>query len=209
MIIFPKTLCVLFSGRAGVGKTTSALHLGNYLMNEFKLSGGIVSIAHEVKQLAKVGYGWDGIKDSKGRKLLQDVGRVGREYNEDIWISKALKKIETVSEFPPDFFIFDDWRFLNEKIAIEKTYMYHIITIRIEAPTREILAGTSSYNDISEVSLPPITLGDKPGVYDGSLVGYDYAINNVGTFDDLYDALESLINVEVWNLNINKEEQWK
>ncbi len=74
-----KVLCVLFSGKAGVGKTTSANILYK-IMSKNNLEVEIGSFAIGVKSTA-LHMGWDGEKDAKGRKLLIDIGMAGREYN--------------------------------------------------------------------------------------------------------------------------------
>ena len=46
-----------------------------------------------VKAVAKF-MGWNGEKDTKGRKLLQGIGNLGREYDNDAWIELLIKGIE-------------------------------------------------------------------------------------------------------------------
>jgi hypothetical protein len=74
----------MVSGRAGSGKST----FSNYCIDYLKSLGHratLVPFAKGVKRTAKDCFGWDGKKDRKGRKLLQDIGLVGRAYNENLW----------------------------------------------------------------------------------------------------------------------------
>lgn len=163
-----RTVFVLISGKAGVGKTT----LGEYLTKKLSSIKGITvlhtAFAYPLKRIATSVFGWDGNKDSKGRRLLQVIGtEAGREYNENIWVKKTLDFALTSSIFPPNFVIIDDWRYPNECTYIEDQKVHDVITIRVEAPNREILKGTPEYNHISETSLPD---------------GY----NDLGSWNDLY-----------------------
>jgi len=105
-------------------------------------------------------------KDERGRKLLQDVGKIGRDYDENIWCRKLFQYLEYKYVIPLDVIIIDDWRFINELNYIKDLEGYSAYTVRIYAPNREILKNTKAYNDISEISL-----SDDPLVY-------DYWINN-------------------------------
>lgn len=97
------TKTIGFTGLAGSGKT--------YAATWFRLrtgKGSVWSFAAEIKAIAK-SMGWDGVKDDRGRKLLQDVGMAGRAYDPWTWVSKM----------PTDQpIIIDDVRFLNEAEAI-------------------------------------------------------------------------------------------
>jgi hypothetical protein len=90
------------TGFAGAGKSYSA--------NWFKLrtGGEIWSYAAEIKSIAKA-IGWNGEKDARGRKLLQDLGSIGREYDRQCWVDLM----------PTDRpLIIDDLRYINEAAAI-------------------------------------------------------------------------------------------
>ncbi len=90
------------TGLAGAGKT--------YAATWFKLrtGGEIWSFAAEIKCIAET-MGWNGEKDTRGRKLLQDLGSIGREYDRQCWINRM----------PTDRpVIIDDLRYINEAAAI-------------------------------------------------------------------------------------------
>lgn len=90
------------TGLAGAGKT--------YAATWFKLrtGGEIWSFAAEIKRIAAT-MGWNGEKDARGRKLLQDLGSIGREYYRQCWVDLM----------PTDRpLIVDDVRYINEAAAI-------------------------------------------------------------------------------------------
>jgi hypothetical protein len=109
------TKTIGITGLAGAGKT--------YAATWFKLrtGGEIWSFAAEIKSIAKA-IGWNGEKDARGRKLLQDLGSIGREYNRQCWVDLM----------PTDRpVIIDDLRYINEAAAIRSVGG---IIIRIERP---------------------------------------------------------------------------
>lgn len=101
-------LIVGFTGKAGSGKTTVAK----------AATRKVFSFAGYLKEIAKE-LGWKGEKDKKGRRLLQHLGDVGREYMPNIWI-KALHD-EILYQLMDDkyygdisIYSIDDVRFDNE-----------------------------------------------------------------------------------------------
>ena len=132
------TLCI--SGKAASGKTTAAQVIcEEFLAESFAFGDGVKRVALEL--------GWDGKKDTRGRKLLQDIGRVGREYSSDLWVNKSIQQAKSYAPWPKDSIcIFSDCRYPNE-IARVKQEMYNVITMRIERDDVELL------KDDSETSL--------------------------------------------------------
>lgn len=152
--LFSKPLVILISGRAGVGKSTFARLLkSEFEKKELGIGISINSLALGVKASALNYFGWDKKKDVKGRKLLQSIGYIGREYDEDVWVQFLLSHLGYI--YFPNIIIIDDWRFPNERKFFEiRNDKYNLFTIRIEVLNREILKGTEEYSDISETSLP-------------------------------------------------------
>lgn len=94
------------SGVAGAGKSTIAK----------AITRNVISFGTPIKKIATQHFGWDGVKDIKGRRLLQVLGtESGRAYNTNIWIDKTIKKYKEKSE---ELVIVDDVRFDNEIQAI-------------------------------------------------------------------------------------------
>lgn len=178
-----KTKVILFSGKAGTGKTTSANILKSLVDDHFILVD-IDSFARGVKEAATK-LGWDGNKDATGRKLLQDVGREGRERDPNTWVDQVISR--SLHPIPKDVVIIDDWRYPNELKRLRNNKMFDVISIRINAPDREILNGTSEANDSSETALP--CENDKEM--------YDFFIDNFYGMDELelelIDVMEKIL----------------
>lgn len=179
--LFPKITIILVGGKAGVGKTTAANFINSYLDKEVTSYSYIGSFALGVKQIATM-IGWDGVKDAKGRKLLQDVGNLGREYDKDTWINYLLNYMkENIPEELLDIIIVDDWRFPNEaEYFLSQPELYKVFTISIKAPQREILKGTREWKDISENSL-------------NNYKFFDYIINNNKDLEGFKEDVEGVL----------------
>ena len=159
-----KTTIILLSGKAGTGKSFFA----EKLRLAFECRGYNVELQHfasVLKSIAKQYFWWNRVKDEKGRKLLQHLGDVGREYDKDVWVKNLIElKLLTSPKYPQDIIIIDDWRFPNEYQYIKDNLNYSVYTIEVVAPDRAILQGEAA-NHISETSLDAFD-------------GYDFIINN-------------------------------
>jgi dephospho-CoA kinase len=94
-------------GLAGSGKDTAAMALIAHGWRR-------MAFADHLKELAR-SFGWDGHKDERGRKLLQDLGMAARAYNPNFWINKAYYGLTAVhSNFSKIPRVWTDVRFQNE-----------------------------------------------------------------------------------------------
>ena len=180
---FGRTVCILLSGKAGVGKTTSAQILKD-IYSKRGLNVENFSFAAGVKAEARR-MGWNGEKDEKGRKFLQEIGKVAREYDKDCWAKITFDGlIMNSNDYPFDVVIIDDYRFPNEGNFVRNSPLYHVFEVRVFAPNREMLKGTENYLDVSENSLPEVgTVG----------ANYFSFIDNCTTMDDLYEQCGKLV----------------
>lgn len=72
----------------------------------------VLPFAEPLKRLAREEFGWDGVKDAKGRLLLKTLGtEAGRAYDLDIWLKKWAKRAHGSDA---TVIIADDVRFDNE-----------------------------------------------------------------------------------------------
>lgn len=102
---------IAFAGLAQSGKTTAA---------NFIPGVKILSFADPVKQIALSSFNWDGIKDEKGRRLLQVIGtECGRAYDNDIWINKMREQIKIYTPLY-NVIAIDDCRFDNEPELVKE-----------------------------------------------------------------------------------------
>jgi hypothetical protein len=181
--VLSKPVVILISGKAGTGKDTFANILVEELQNcQYKAI--VDHFAFAVKQAALEYFGWDGNKDAKGRLLLQNIGRIGRLYDPCTWAKELLSRIDrTLNLAQIDVLIIPDWRFPNEKKFIEMTDLFQILTVRMIAPTREIIAkDTPEYLDTSETALDSNTFNIEV-----------FNTENV-TLDDLRKFCKELVN---------------
>lgn len=175
-----KTVVVLISGLAGAGKTTLADLLEEKLCAIKDLRIARQSLASPIKFVAKLAFGWDGQKDERGRKLLQHLGQVGRDYNIDNWCELLLKNLDNSDEmFPPNFVLIDDWRFPNEAEFFSRNLTLDAVGIRVFG--RGGLEGALG-QDATETSLPTTI----PGYY-------DFDIDNSGTIEDLETKIGEIV----------------
>jgi hypothetical protein len=144
-------------GLAGSGKDTAAkalIKLGYYRM----------AFADELKQLA-FEFGWNGEKDEDGRRLLQELGMIGRRYSPNIWIKHVAYRI--APKGPP--IVFTDVRFQNEADFVRSKGG---IIVRIVRP------GIISGNHESELKQ--------------SEVAADIEIVNDGSIEDLHNKIRNI-----------------
>lgn len=174
----------MVSGRAGEGKTTFS-DLCIEILAEHDITSDKVPFAQGVKDTASF-MGWDGEKDDKGRRLLQQIGNTGREYNIDLWAQQAVESIEADSNSFDVVFI-DDWRFMNEGTKVVLNAYPTALKLRIIRPKEfHTLYGSVLYNDPSETGLPEA----------GSVEGfnfYDRLIRNKDGLDGLREEAEGFV----------------
>jgi hypothetical protein len=154
-------------GLAGSGKDTAASILCA------NLNYKIASFATELKRTCLF-LGWDGEKDARGRKLLQDVGMAFREYSEDIWVELTCNKL-----LPNVPHVFSDVRFINEAEYIKNKL--NGILIRI---IRNDLMLTETHEHISESGQAEIPV--------------DYVILNDGSIDELQQKILQIVEEEIY-----------
>lgn len=192
-----KTVVLLISGLARAGKTTMAEMLNKKLDMYLSITKTLYSFSSPIKYLARKFFGWDGNKDDKGRKLLQDLGGVGREYDEDIWVKHMFQVLEKAQMFPFNFVIVDDWRFPNEYGTLRKNPLLDVVTIRVFG--RGGLDGDAA-NDVTEISLPETIIEDLTNSVeytwsDGNKASeiYNFVVNNCGDLELLEHKLDLVL----------------
>lgn len=161
-------------GKAGSGKDTAAYYLSKLLPNKVQR----YAFANKLKQVASM-MGWDGKKDTKGRKLLQDLGTIGREYIKDIWVDYVIVQILLDS---PKIAVITDVRYPNEIYRLEnffnKVYTIRVIGRQYDLGLNGQHSSENSLNDFLE----------------------DITLDNSGTKEELQERIKSLITTYHWGL---------
>ena len=114
---------LLLSGKAQAGKDTFADSIQCLGFHKY-------SFAKALKDEAIAG-GWNGIKDFRGRILLQELGSVWRHYEPEHWIRRLQESITH------DLVAITDCRYRNEISLMQRWgYQngYNVTTVRIERP---------------------------------------------------------------------------
>lgn len=88
---------VCISGKARHGKDTLATMMKRVLEDTYGKSVLIIRYADQLKFILREYFGWDGIKDERGRALLQYVGTdLARNADPNIWVEYVMKFIEVL-----------------------------------------------------------------------------------------------------------------
>jgi dephospho-CoA kinase len=158
-----------FAGKMQVGKTTAA----DYLVRRH----GFVkyALADPIKEIATTGFGWDGAKDERGRRLLQEIGTVGRNYDAEMWLQPLDARLER--EDPPRAVV-DDVRLAREVAFLDRR---GFTAARIDRPVEPVFAPSSSDQSGHETE---VELDE---------VAFDVTIDNSGTFEQLFAQLDALV----------------
>lgn len=159
-----KAIDVGFIGLAGSGKDTAAMALIAHGWRRKAFADHLKALAYS--------FGWNGNKDVKGRKLLQDLGMAARSYNENFWIDKAYEGMATVSEnFAKIPRVWTDVRFENEAEFVRKRGG---IIIRVKRP--ELLSNDQHASEQMQFDIQA-----------------DYEVINGGTIPELHEQILNIL----------------
>jgi len=150
------------SGKQRVGKDTVASYL--------TLRYGFVRLANAdyLKKISKK-VGWNGQKDEKGRKLLQHLGVIVRDYDPNFWVNYVMKQMKKLEKQGEQKFVITDVRFKNEAEAIKAQ---EGMLVRVVRDT-----GIED-GHVSEVELDEYK--------------FDATIDNNGDYDELFQKVDKL-----------------
>lgn len=120
------------SGKAEHGKNFTANIISSYYKEEYNKQVCQLANGDYLKFLAKLA-GWNGGKDEKGRKFLQEFGTeyIRNEINDDFWVDEVIQQIDILSRYY-DTFVITDTRFPNEIAKLEKRFgIENVVNIRV------------------------------------------------------------------------------
>jgi dephospho-CoA kinase len=164
---------IILSGKARSGKDTTADIIASSPDFAYRTAFG-----DHLKNIALI-LGWNGVKDKRGRKFLQQLGDVIRAYNPRYFIDKVIKDIQDRATFlPNDIVCITDCRYLNELQAIIDSFP-NVTTIRIERNATSDLTDTQRAHQ-SETELD-------------SYLNFDFLIQNNGTLNDLERKIKFIL----------------
>lgn len=172
---------VLISGKAESGKDTVANILMRKCMSEVCYN---LHIAGNVKRIARESFGWDGLKDERGRALLQLIGDGGRTYNPDIWIDEFLLDLDTIlyQNLGVDFFVVvPDVRYKNEVIKLldwgHKNNV-EVYSVRVERPQHKSKLTKEQLLNSSETDLDNWGFWDVEILNDSTKENLEHSVLN-------------------------------
>ena len=161
---------ILLSGKARSGKNTAA----EVILREY--TGIPFAFADDIKKIAYNHFGWHGEKDELGRKLLQDIGTTGRNYNRDLWANKTVDRIQEWSR-DNQLAVVTDTRYSNEIQRVKREFS-DVVTIRI---TRD---------SVEKLKHPSETALDQ-------WADWDYLVENNGSLEEfqkkILEIMEGII----------------
>ena len=164
-------LRIAIGGRMQVGKTTAADHLVD--------RHGFVkyALAAPIKEIARTGFGWDGRKDARGRRLLQEVGTVGRNYAPDLWLDRFAARLAAEA---PARAVIDDLRLAREAEFLRRLGFVCVVVTRPPDRIPALAGGADTAAHETETEIEG--------------VGADAGIDNSGSFAVLYQLLDRLVS---------------
>lgn len=121
---------ITISAKSQHGKNLTASILKEKLEQQSK-KVLIVHYADYLKFICKEYFGWNGVKDEKGRSLLQKIGTDKiRKIDPDFHVSIVAKLINVfANDF--DYFLIPDTRFVNE-LEYLKNNKFNVISLHVE-----------------------------------------------------------------------------
>lgn len=123
-----KLICI--SGKAGAGKDTVGCMIADYLCFNGH-TAGVIHNADLVKMICTTLFGWNGIKDEAGRKLLQEVGTdIVRAQDPDYWV-RSVYDIVNLFQEKFEYIVIPDCRFPNE-IEYHRDRGLYALSVRVE-----------------------------------------------------------------------------
>lgn len=169
---------ISISGKAGSGKDTVSGMIHDELINS-GYSVLIIHFADLLKYILKEYFGWDGVKNRRGRYLLQYIGTdVVRKADENFWANFVVSFLKFFGMYW-DYAIVPDARFPNEiEILSANNRDFCSINVVNTTPHRELTNAQMAHE--SETALDNYK--------------FDVTLSNDGTLDDLREKVKQIVS---------------
>lgn len=153
-----------------VGKTTAA--------DRLVARHGFVkyALADPIKEIARRGFGWDGRKDARGRRLLQEIGTVGRNYDPDLWLDRFAARLALEA---PARAVVDDLRLAREAAFLRRLGFACVLVTRPPELVPALAGGAGTADHETETEIDTLEA--------------EAVVENGGTFEELYERLDRLV----------------
>lgn len=175
-----EVICI--GGSALAGKDSMANCL-TQILSEKGYKTLIIHHADYLKFVCKQYFGWDGVKDEKGRTLLQYIGTdVARKKDPYFWVS-VVKSFISMFGQDYDFIFIPDCRFVSEIETYKE--LYKTTSIRMHRPNFDNGLTDAQKNHESEIAL-----NNYP---------FDITINCSSGIDNVMESAKTLLE-EVFNI---------
>lgn len=174
-----KKTIIVVNGKLRSGKDTFAENIKNICQNiNPDLSFSNISTVDHIKKIATEQFGWDGIKDSKGRRLLSDLKDASTRYN-----SGPFQYI--VNSIEESFY----------KHSLVKQNLHFIFVVHSREPD-EILKFVDHFNYECVTVLVKRNNNVKISCHADANVEdcqYDYILENNGSLEKFYKTCERFV----------------
>lgn len=171
---------IILTGKAQSGKNETATIIKEYYEKNNKKTI-IISYAKYLKDYIKEITNWDGLEETKPRKLLQQLGveLIKNKIDENLLINRIKQDIEVYSYFF-DVIIVSDARFINE---IESIKDKNTIVLNILGKDNNLTEEEKKH--ITETALD-------------NYKKYDYIIENKTTKEELKTQIKKIMEETKW-----------
>ena len=141
--IIPKHIRIGIVGKMCSGKTTLSNYIKSYLLEKYSIEMKSLTFAGKVYDIAYDLF--DMSREKKDRKLLQQIGSMMRQIDEDIWIKYVMKRSKG------QHVMVEDCRYRNEFESLcDEDFLMIKINIDEEYQTKRLM---KTYPDTYEQHL--------------------------------------------------------
>lgn len=155
---------IVISAKAQHGKDTTAEIFKKIAEDDGK-KVLITHYADYLKYICKEWFEWDGVKDDKGRSILQKVGTdLARSNHPNIWVNVIVESLKAFGE-EYDYILIPDCRFPNEIEVMKNNF--DTLSLRVERVDFESKLTDEQKNHISETALDDYDFDYKISVLSG------------------------------------------